>query len=68
MSESFPRRISLIKPSSSVEENDLEEYIQWHISQKEQKRDVFQQTHFELNKRVYDLQIIQSWKSKKDDH
>ena len=57
-----------MQPSSPVEGDDLEEYVLWHINLKETKRDAFKQAYFELDKRAYDLQIIQSWKNKGEEH
>ncbi len=35
--------------SSSVEDNDLLKYVQWHILQKKKRRETFMTTYIELN-------------------
>ena len=57
-----------MRSSSPVEGDDLLEYVQWHILQKEKRRGAFMTAYIKLNARGYDLQTLQSWKNKSEAH
>ncbi len=57
-----------MQSSSSVEDDDLLKYVQWHILQKKKRREAFMTAYIELNAWNYNLQTLQFWKNKSETH
>ncbi len=57
--KSFSSEQSLtMQSSSSVKDDDLLKYVQWHILQKKKRREMFMTAYIKLNAQDYNLQTL----------